>query len=135
MAWDNFGDVSVNHGQVWIGEGDSDYAECVEILSGSDVGLADNQYMIRKGSIYFSPDRWNDAMSTCDMIHPPTFKDVAYAFFVYQGMDLDTYGGFTIVQIGKELDDWTARGTTHESDVILHGNASIEKYLESEYLT
>lgn len=136
--WRNYGDVSPEHGQTWIRYGDYDYAECVEILSGSDIGLADNQYMIERGSIYFSPDRWDDAMSCCDtgIYGPPEFADIAYAFHAYQGMERDTWGGFAIVQIGKTVDDWTAQGTTCDSpDIVLHGNASIARYLESNYLT
>ena len=134
----NFGDVSPEHGQIWIAnEGDSDFAPVVEILSGSDIGLADNQYMIQRGSIYFSPDNWNAALACLgvDRIGPPEFLEIAYAFNAYQGFDRDTYGGFEIVQVGKTLDDWTARGTTcTEPDRVLHGNASIKRYLAREWL-
>ena len=135
--YENFGDVSPQHGQTWIRYGGDDYADCVEILSGSDVGLADNQYMIRRGSVYFSPWAWDSAMSCCDtgIYGPPTYADIAYAFNAYQGIDLDTWGGFEIVQIGAKPDDFCARGTTCDSpDKILHGNTCIEKYLRENWL-
>lgn len=135
--YENFGDVSPQHGQTWIRYGGDDYADVVEILSGSDAGLADNQYMIRQGSIYFSPQNWDSAMACCDtgIYGPPTYADIAYAFNAYQGFDLDTYGGFEIVQVGSKPDDWTASGTTCESpDVVLHGNASIENYIRQNWL-
>jgi hypothetical protein len=135
MKYENFGDMSVHHGQIWIAnDGGSDYALVVEILSGTDIGLADNQYRIETGSIYFSPDSWNAALDCCgiDRIGPPDFLEIAYAFNCYQGFDRDS---FEIVQIGKKLDDWTAGGTTcDDPDQVLHGNASISRYLEREYL-
>ena len=135
--YENFGDVSPEHGQTWIRYGGNDYADCVTIISGSDIGIADNQYMIEAGSIYLSPDNWDSALSCCDtgIYGPPEYHQVAYAFFAYMGMDRDIYGGFEIVQVGAKPDDWTARGTTcEEPDTVLHGNASIEKYLSENYL-
>lgn len=138
MQYINFGDISPEHGQVWIAnDGDTDFAPVVEILSGSDIGLADNQYRIERGSIYFSPRDWDAALATIgfDMIGPPDFLTVALAFHAYGGFDRDTFGGFEIVQVGKRPDDWTASGTTCEDpDTILHGNASIARYLERNYL-
>ena len=137
-GYTNFGDVSISHGQVWIAnDGDSDFAPVVETHSGADIGLADNQYRIERGTIYFSSDNWNAAMQCCgiDRIGPPDFLEIAYAFYAYQGFDRDCYGGFEIVQVGKTLDDWTAAGTTcHDPDTVLHGNARIEKYLAENYL-
>ncbi len=141
MDYVNFGDISIDHGQVWIkDDGDSDFAPVVEVSSGADIGLADNQYMIECGSIYFSPDNWNMMLGylawvSADRIGPPEFLDMANAYYGYSGFDRDTWGGFRIVQVGKTLDDWTASGTSCDApDTILHGNASIEKYLQSEYL-
>jgi len=137
----NFGDVSPEHGQLWIDlDQDSsfpDCTDCVEILCGSDIGLADNQYMISSGSIYFSPDNWDSALSVIGLdsfIGPPTFADVAYAFNAYQGFDRP-YGQWdSIVQVGKDLDDWTASGSQYESETTLHGNASIQLYINRNYL-
>jgi hypothetical protein len=138
MEYVNFGDASPAYGQLWIAnDGASDYAPCVEILSGRDIGLADNQYMITRGSIYFSPDRWNAALLCLgnDTIGPPKFLEIAYAYSAYQGFDRDTWGGVEIVQVGKKLDDWTASGSTcDDPDVILHGNASIRLYLQRNHL-
>lgn len=39
MEWRNFGDVSIDHGQTWIGSGGDDYAACVTVNSGSDIQL------------------------------------------------------------------------------------------------
>jgi hypothetical protein len=136
--YQNFGDVSPQHGQTWISpEGGDDCAPVVEINSGSDIGLADNQYMIERGSIYFFPNNWNNALACCgiDRIGPPEFLEIAYGFKAYQGFDRDTWGGFEIVQIGRKPDDWTASGTTcTDPDKVLHGNTSIRRYLEREYL-
>lgn len=138
MAYVNFGDASPEHGQVWISnDGGPDYAPVVEIVSGSDIQLADNQFQIERGAIYFSPDNWNAALSCCgnDRIGPPEFFEIAYAFYAYQGFDRDTLGGFEIVQVGRKPDDWTASGTTcNDPDTVLHGNASIRLYLQRNYL-
>lgn len=138
MSYENFGDASIEYGQVWISsDGGDDYAPIVTVLSGSDIGLADNQYLIERGSIYFSPDNWNSALACLgdETIGPPQFLDIAFAFYCYQGFDRDYWRGSEVVQVGKNPDDWTARGTTcDEPDVVLHGNASIEKYLAKEYL-
>ena len=135
--YENFGDVSPQYGQTWIRYGGDGYAEVVEILSGSDIGLADNQYRIESGSIYFSPQNWDSAMACCGtgIYGPPTYADIAYAFNAYQGFDRDCYGGFEIVQVGAKPDDFCAMGTTCESpDIVLHGNASIERYLRRAWL-
>jgi hypothetical protein len=135
--YENFGDVSPQHGQTWIRFGGDDYADVVEILSGSDAGLADNQFMVRRGSVYFSPQNWDSAMSCCDtgIYGPPTYAHIAYAFYAYEGFDQDSYGGFEIVQVGSKPDDFCAMGTTCDSpDTVLHGNASIEKYIRQNWL-
>ena len=138
MKYENFGDASPAYGQTWIAnDGAADYAPVVEIMSGADIGLADNQYRIERGTIYFSPNNWNAALSCSgiDRIGPPEFFETACAFNAYQGFDRDTWGGSEIVQVGRKPDDWTARGTTcTEPDVILHGNASIRLYLKRNYL-
>lgn len=138
MPYFNFGDVSPSHGQVWItNDGAADYAPIVEIMAGADIGLADNQYRIERGKVYFSPRNWDAALVCCgiDRIGPPDFFEVACAFNAYQGFDRDTWGGFEIVQVGRKPDDWTARGTTCETpDKVLHGNASIRLYLQRNYL-
>lgn len=138
MRFINYGDVSPEHGQEWIAYGGDDYAEIVTIRSGSDLQLADNQYMIERGTIYFSPNNWDSALSIYgfnEQVGPPEYWQVAVAFNAYQGFDRDCWRGFEIVQVGKHPDDWTASGTTCENpDVTLHGNASIEIYLKREYL-
>lgn len=132
----NFGDISPEHVQTWIRYGDADYAEVVEIMSGRDVGLADNQYEIRTGSIYFSPTHWNYALGICDVrIGPPEYWEVASSFNCYHGFDED-YNSQTVVQIGKKIDDLTLHGTRREDpDIVLHGNSSISKYLKENYLS
>ena len=136
MEYVNFGDVSAQHGQFWIAFGDDDWATCVEITAGCEVGLADNQYRIEKGSIYFSPGHWDAALSVVgfDKIGPPEYLEIAYAFNAYMGFDRDTWG-VEIVQIGKVMDDWTVFGTTcDDPNVVLHGNCSIDKYLRENWL-
>lgn len=135
----NMGDVSPAYGQIWIRYGGEDYAEAVEIQNASETGDAsDNVWIIRKGSIYFSPRNWDAALSCCDsgIYGPPEYLDVAYAFNAYQGMDLDTYGGFEIVQIGKRdsFGDETEYHRPDGADVVLHGNAKISRYLARNYL-
>ncbi len=137
----NFGDVSPEHGQLWIDlDQDSsfpDCADCVEILSGSDIGLADNQYMLSVGSIYFSPDNWGSALSVIGLdsfVGPPTFATIACAFNAYQGFERSDIQCDNIVQVGKVLDYWIAQGPQYESETILHGNASIQRYIERNYL-
>jgi len=141
--WTNFGDVSPEHGQLWIKDAtvdsDQDFAECVEVHAGRDVGLAENQYMVRRGSIYMPIDDRKKVESALDVIgctpSLATWIDKALAFHAYHGVDMDTFGGFEIVQVGKTIDDLNASGTTcDDPDVILHGNASIGKYLADNAL-
>lgn len=140
--WTNFGDVSPDHGQLWIcdayPDSTQDFAECVEIIGGSDIGLADNQYRIQRGSIYMPLDDARKVASALGVIGKTsslaTWIDKALAFHAYHGADPD-YHGFEIVQHGKRLDDWTASGTTCDApDVVLHGNASLTKYLAQNWL-
>lgn len=101
MVYVNFGDMSAQHGQFWIARGGDDYAECVEIIAGSDIGLAENQYRIEKGSIYFSPDNWDAALSVVgfDKIGPPEYLEIAYAFNAYMGFERDTWGGLKLFKL------------------------------------
>ena len=134
--WKNFGDMSPQHGQTWIsGDSSDDFADVVSVLCGSDVGLAENQYRLERGSIYLGGD-WESAMDCVgfDTIGPPEFLEIAYMVNAYRGYDRDHCGGFDIVQIGKTLDDFTASGTTCDDATILHGNTSIAKYIEREWL-
>ena len=130
----NFGDVSPEHGQTWLAYGDTDYANCVEVMSGADIGLADNQYRIESGSIYFSPSHWDSALDVigCDRIGPPTYDEVALAFHAFAGFD--EYWFRVIVQIGAKPDDWTARQDAPKADTVLHGNTKISRYLERFWL-
>ena len=135
--WTNFGDVSPYHGQLWIKDArvdnDSDFAECVEIINASEFGGADNVYMITRGSIYI-PDDKTKRKSALDCIDKTpslaTWIDLALAFHAYHGVEPDTWGGITNVQIGKAKE---ARNTI-SIDVVLHGNASIRRYIEKEFL-
>lgn len=138
MTYHNFGDVSVDHGQLWISDQQNDdYADAVSILSGSDVSLAENQYLVRTGVIYFTPHKWDEVLTlNCyETFGPPEFVEIAVAYEAYHGIECGYHHTFVVVQVGRELDDLTARGTTHESDVVLHGNASIERYLQREYMS
>jgi len=135
--WENFGDVSPQHGQTWIRYGGEDYAEIVQVLCGSDVGLAENQYLIGTGDIYFSAENWDSALDCVgfDTYGPPPYSEAAYAFNAYQGFDQDIWVGFEIVQVGKQADDFCAMDSTcDDPDVVLHGNASFAKYLQQNYL-
>lgn len=134
--WQNYGDASPDHRQIWIsGDSRDDYASCVEMLSGQDVSLAENQYRIESGSIYLGGD-WSGPMSCCgwDKIGPPEFLEIAEMVNAYQGFDPDVFG-FDIVQIGAKPNDWNASGSTCADPTVLHGNTSIERYLRDAWLS
>lgn len=137
--WQNFGDVSPQYGQVWLRYGGDNWAEVVELRNAEETGDAsDNVWVIRRGSIYFSPCDWDSALSCCDTgtYGPPTYAEVAYAFFSYHGIDVYPVGGFQIVQIGKRdsFGDETHYQREDTEDVILHGNANIGNYLRRRFL-
>lgn len=140
--WQNLGDVNPEHGQLWIKPGGDDYAEYVETIGPGDLeSLGDNQLLILRGSIYFSPDHWQAALECCDALNgragPPDYLDVARAFHAYHGGDLDTWGGETVVQVGRAPGDagsWRHHVEPRAADVVLHGNAKIARYIRAEIL-
>lgn len=135
--WKNFGDVSPEHGQVWLKKGDDDYAEVVVIYGGSDVGLADNQYMIETGTVFIDHDKDEEVLECAGWDnYEDDFLSLAYCHYLHSGMDWVWQNNYPqFVQVGKELDDYTACGTTCEApDVVLHGNASISKYIAENFL-
>lgn len=136
--WTNFGDVSPWHGQLWIRDAfvDStdDFAEVIEIIGpGSFQGLADNQILIVRGSIYIPIDDKAKVANALDCIGKThslaTWIDLALAFRAYHGIDPDIYCPQEVVQVGA-ID--TGEGLP--ADVVLHGNASIKSYLKKEVL-
>ena len=129
--WVNMGDVSPEHGQLWIKYGGEDYAECVEVLTDNVLNLGSNQYMINRGTIYFNSSTWNNAMQCFDsgIYGPPEYLEVAYMFNAYSGMELDSYDGSEIIQVGKDSDCEDSN-----PDIVLHGNTSISKYIKDNFL-
>lgn len=135
--WVNFGDVNPFEGQVWINESQyySDCADVVQVISGNDLGQPSNTVLIDSGSIYFSPDNWDSALDCCgnDIIGPPTFLDVAYAFFGYQGFDSNYYGGGYWLMVGKPCPKYDPELTV-DIDVCLHGNTNLRNWIDPNYL-
>ena len=136
--WENFGDYSPQYGQIWIRYGGEDYADAVELRNAGETGEgSDNVWIISRGSIYFAPRNWDQALSCCDtgIYGPPEWSQVAYAFYAYAGLDLDFLGN-EVVQIGKRdsFGDEVVIRSLDCPDVVLHGNASISKYLERQAL-
>ena len=136
--WTNFGDVNVEHGQLWIknafSDSTEDFAECVRIFSASEFGGPDNVYVIERGSIYIPLDDAEKVKSALDVIGKSlscaTWIDLALAFEAYHGIELDAWGGREVVSVGKPED---AKESV-DVDKVLRGNASIRKYLRENYL-
>lgn len=137
--WTNHGDVSPEHGQLWLkAESGDDFASVVEVLTGSEIGLADNQYLIVSGSVYMGNDKTIESAIECTGYpeqEKREFLNVAESVVRYAGFDSDAMNPQTVVQVGKNPDPFTTPYDPTEPDVVLHGNASIARYIESEFLT
>lgn len=134
-TWHYVGDINLKHGgYYWREDGFDDYVLAVQVTPCSDAGGPDNQWWIESGSIYMPADKrdsWLDYIG----VEPgkATRADYVQAALAYHGIEPDIR---ETVQIGKEqeaTDSWQW-GDTREPYTILHGNASLRRYIEREYL-
>lgn len=136
--WTNFGDISPEHGQLWVKgahvDNTEDFAEVVEIRCATDFGGPDNVYIICGGSIYIPLDDETKMESALDCIcvspSQATWIDKMLGCEAYSGIDTDS---MQIVSVGK-VTDTDAMPHGWEVETQLHGNRSISKWLAKEYL-
>ena len=132
--WNYDGDVNLAYGGTyWREDGADDYVLAVRVTPCSDAGGPDNKWHIESGSIYMPTDR----AAPLDIIgvEPAnaTRRDLVSAWLAYSGIDRYTWNGETVVTIGRNAAD-DCRGWNPDTDVRLHGNASLARYVAREFL-
>ena len=137
--WQYTGDLDLKEGGFfWLDEGDDDCVQAVVVTPCSSAGGPDNLFHIEVGSIYFARDKYADYLSVIGMEpEQATREDVIYAAQAYAGIERDHE---TVVRIGKDeraTDPWRWKetGWNPEPDVVLRGNASLQRWVEREYLS
>lgn len=144
--WNYNGDINLRYGGFWWKEDDADdYVLAVRVTPCSDGGGPDNLYLVEQGSIYMplDPAKRHSALQGCgyENEETPSRSMLVDAFMAsnrpsmaYWGIERDTYNGETVIQIGKHKKDTSRDGWSPEPDVILRGNASLERYVRANFL-
>lgn len=137
--WRYNGDINLQYGGFWWKEdGAEDYVLAVRVTPCSDAGGPDNLYCIEQGSIYMptDPAKRHSALQVCgyENEEKPSRDMLVDAFIAYGGIEHSAMNGETVVQIGKRKDTCGNGGWSPEPDVILRGNASLERYVRANFL-
>lgn len=137
--WNYNGDINLRYGGFWWKEDDADdYVLAVRVTPCSDAGGPDNLYHIEQGSIYMPIDaaKRHSALQACgyEKEETPSRSMLVDAFIAYHGIERDAFNGETVIQIGKHKEDTKREGWSPEPDVILRGNASLERYIRENFL-
>jgi len=134
--WNYNGDMNLTYGgYFWQESGYADHVYCVEVIPYSDMGGADNLFIIELGSIYLPVDDAAMIRRALECIgttpEAATRADMVYAFKAYTGQDVREN---VTVQIGKELDPYTTNHREPTVDVVLRGNVKLKNYVRREFL-
>lgn len=141
--WNYSGDMNICEGGFyWQESGFDDHVYAVGITPCSDAGGPSNLFWITKGSIYLGDKARQIYALDCIGVDPEnaTRFDYVEAMRAYAGIEPDSYGGQSVVQIGKlDPDDWNGRYSYRgfalpEPDYILRGNASLRRFIRREFL-
>lgn len=93
---------------------------------------------MEQGSIYMPDDEKNrhSALQACgyENEEKPSRSMLVDSFMAYWGIERATFNGETIVQIGKHKDDTKRDDWSPKPDVVLRGNASLERYVRANFL-
>lgn len=132
--WKYCGDRSIYYGgYYWRNDGYSDYALCVDVIDGEDLGLPSNEYVIEDGSIYISDDtaRINSALDVCGTAHDTaTRADIVYAVKATWGID---GANRRVLRVGPSQRD-PRKSYPFAVDVAIRANASLRGYVRRTYL-
>lgn len=134
--WFYNGDVNIENGGWFYQEsGHPDHVYAVEVIdSSSGLHMADNEFLISKGTIFIGDDIavHKAALACCGHAdgEKVTRHELIYAMNAYRGIeDVD----YSYVRVGKvdkysryQLDD-------DKIDYQLRGNASLRKFVKSEF--
>lgn len=136
-AWTYNGDVNICEGGYYWREDDAqDYVLAVQVTPCSDAGGPANMFWIEAGSIYLGDiERQNSALD-CIGVEPDnaTRADYVEAVKAYYGIEPDCYMGRYVVQLGKHIEECgSGWGSDISADIVLHGNASLRRYIEREH--
>lgn len=154
--WHYVGDINLeNGGYFWREDDADDYVCVVDVTPCNDAGGPGNLFHVETGSVFLPV---NDRESLSDAVDCFGWKltgkgdivmndgenvrkgcarwraIVVDACKTYHGMERDTFGGCTVVQIGKDEGPFVSNGWSPNPDVILRGNAKLENYVRREFL-
>ena len=143
--WHYIGDVNLEHGGVFIQEGDyPDYCNAVRVTPCSDAGGPENWYRIESGTVYMGDaQHMVSALECCDESADAPQWRKGYAMMCYMAMDVGRVtnsgcyaGPDTIVQIGAKRGDYDSWrwDDEREPDYVLRGNTSLRRYVKREFM-
>ena len=134
--WHYFGDVNIEYGGLYIQQsGYADHVFAVEVIAGSDLGFADCQFIVNRGSIFIGHDKnWIEIALQCcgqSLADKPDWKQIALAVHAYRGMDID---GKNTYQIGKLTNHDPDMAQEFNPDYQLRGGSSLRRFIRTEFL-
>ena len=136
--WFYNGDINIKHGGIYYQEsGSSDYVNFVEVISGTDLEGADNEFMIVSGTVWIPDDlEKRKAALACIGVtsHESNWHVIARACHAYYGIMCDSDYAEYKVRIGK-VDKWQSKQWDDSKiDIFLRGNSSLRRYVRREHL-
>lgn len=128
--WQYNGDLNIEEGGLFFREdGFDDYVRAIRVTPCSDGGGPSNLFHIETGSIYFSPDKLESALSVIGAdAATADVTDKAIAYCAYYGIDRDTYNGERVVRIG-DAEEENPNGWNPEPDDILPEGSKLADYV------
>lgn len=137
--WQYNGDVNIRYGgYYWKEDGADDYVLAVLITPCSDAGGPDNQFWIEEGLIWLGDSERQTRALDCIGVVPgdATRRDYVEAALAYYGIERDSEQTLQTLQIGAKAGDASHSwgGFPGGSDIILHGNAKLRRFIERDIL-
>lgn len=134
--WHYSGDINLEYGGIFIQDsGYPDHVYAVEVIAGSDLGFADCQFIVNRGSIYIGTDKEDIKRALeCSRLYEsdkPDWKQIALAMNAYRGMDIEDQNTY---QIGKLTNYDPDKAHEFNPDYQLRGNTSLRRFIRTEFL-
>lgn len=124
----------------WRHDPGADYISAVKVTCCNEADGPDNLWMVESGALpLFSRsgfDRVLEGLSYFPTQNVPSLRELVYALDSYWGVERDSMRGESYVQVGAKRRGGRdgGLGSMADSDYVIHGNASLDRFIRLEFL-